>query len=79
MEITDFLAISIVGVVLSIAFEYFKSNTTNPTKSKLWAVGLSVVVGIVYVLIRDTVWYSTILGILASASTTYALFLNNAK
>jgi len=73
MEITDFIGISIVGAALSIAFQYFKA--TSGTKSKLWAIGLSVVVGVVYVFLRDTVWWTTILGVLASASTIYALFL----
>jgi len=73
--LVDFLAISVIGALLSLAFEYFKS--TKGTSSKLWAIGLSVVVGGVYVFVRDTVWYSTILGILAASSTIYALFLNN--
>lgn len=71
--IEDFIGISIVGIVLSIAFNYFKA--TSGIKSKLWAVGLSIVVGAIYVLLRDTVWWTTMLGILASASTVYALFL----
>ena len=73
MEIQSFLEISIIGAVLSIAFNYFK--TTSGTRSKVWAIVLSVVVGGIYVLLRNTVWWTTILGVLASASTIYALFL----
>jgi len=79
MDITNFLAISIIGVVLSLAFEYFKGATSSPLRSKLWAVGLSVVVGGVYTIFRDTVLWTTILGVLASASTVYALFVSPNK
>jgi len=75
VDLVNFIGIGVVGAVLSLAFEYFK--TTKGTASKVWAIVLSVIVGIAYVLIRDTVWYSTILGILAASSTIYALFLNN--
>jgi len=71
--IIDFVSISIIGAVLSVAFQYFK--TTSGTKSKVWAIGLSILVGGVYVVLRDTSYWTTILGVLASASTVYALFL----
>jgi hypothetical protein len=76
--IEDFLGIGIVGAVLSVAFEYFKGKS-NPTASKLWVAGLSAVLGAIYMLLRDTVWWQTMLGILAAASTVYALFMKNDK
>ena len=72
--LTDFLAIGIIGALLSLAFQYFKS--TSGTASKVWMIVLSIVVGAIYVLVRDTVWYSTIVGVLAASSTVYALFIS---
>jgi len=72
-NLIDFLAIGVVGAALSVAFQYFKSTSGN--RSKLLMIGLSVLVGGIYVFLRDTVWYTTILGVLASASTIYSLFL----
>ena len=77
MNITEFLAIGIVGAVLSMVFQYFK--TTSGLKAKLWTVGLSLAVGGVYVWIRDTVYWETVVGILASASTVYALFIKGSN
>lgn len=74
--VSDFLAIGIVGIILSTLFEKFKATKTS-FQSKVWMIGLSMVVGIIYVFLRGTNYWETILGVLAAASTTYALFLNN--
>jgi hypothetical protein len=71
--ITDFLGIGIVGTVLSLVFQYAK--TTSGMKSKLWMAGLSVVIGTGYFFLRQTNYFETVLGVLASASTIYSLFL----
>ena len=71
----DFLGISIVGVVLSGLVEFIKSKfKTKPLVTKALVVGLSVVVGGLFVLLSGTPLWTTILGILAAASTVYALF-----
>lgn len=75
MDINNFLAIGIVGSALSLAFQYFK--TVSGTKAKVWSILLSVLVGGVYTFLVDTVWWTTIVGVLAASSTVYALFLNN--
>lgn len=79
MNINDFLGIGVVGAVLSIAFQYFKGATVSGTTAKLYMVGLSIVVGGAYFLLRDTSAWQTILGVLAASSTVYALFLNNSS
>ena len=76
MEIADFLSISVVGVGLSLLIGFLKAKFgTETTKTKALTLLLSVLVGGLYFFIRDTVWYKTILGVLASASTFYAFFL----
>lgn len=75
MNVTDFVSIGVVGAVLSIAFQYLKSPNFTAMQSKLLVVVLSILVGGAYFLLRDTSWWATILGVLGSASTVYALFL----
>ena len=69
----DFLGIALVGVVLSIAFEFIQRRfEMGSTASKTAIVALSVVVGGGYYFVRETSLYEPILGVLASASTVYA-------
>lgn len=77
MNVQDFLAIGVVGAAMSVVMQYLK--TTSGLKSKMMAVGLSVVVGTAYVFVRDTSWFPTVLEVLATASTVYALFLTDNK
>lgn len=69
----DFLSIGIVGAFLSIAFQQFKS--VYGIKAKIWMVVLSIVVGSIYYFLSQTIWWESIVGVLVSASTVYALFL----
>lgn len=72
----DFIGISIVGVILSFIInwgkEYFGTES-NATKGI--TIALSVVVGLVYVYFRSTLWWESILTVLGSASAVYAFFL----
>jgi len=75
---SDFLGITIVGVLLSAVMEFISSKFgVGSTKAKLLTIALSLVVGGVYTALVNTVWWSTVLGVLAAASTTYALAFNN--
>lgn len=75
-DINDFLGIGIVGGVLSIAFELIKKRLPNSPEAKRLAIlGLSLVVGTAYWALMQTQWHQTVLGVLAAASTVYALFL----
>lgn len=76
MEINDFLGIGIVGVALSLVIEWIKNRFgTYSVGTKAVTIGLSIVVGSAYFFLRDTSIWQTILGVLASASTFYALFM----
>lgn len=78
MEIADFLAIGIVGVLLSVVIEIIQAKFgTSSLKTKAVAIGLSLGLGAVYVLFRDTSWWMTFLTILGAASTVYALVLKD--
>lgn len=75
--ISDFLGITVIGVLVSAVMEWISSKYgVGGTKAKLLTVVFSIVVGAVYVGLSHTVWWTTILGILAAASTTYALAFN---
>lgn len=80
MSIDNFLAIGIVGVFLSLAIQIIKKvfGTSN-SKTKVITIILAVAVGSFYYFLKDTIYWQTIIGVLASASTVYALFFNNIK
>ena len=73
MDINDFLGIGAVGIFLSAAIELIQARwDTGSIKTRFITLGLSVALGTVYFLFRETEWWMTVLGILASASTVYA-------
>lgn len=77
MNINDFLAVGIVGTFLSFAIQYIQAKYgTNSNTTKFIAILGSLLVGTVYVLIRDTSFFPTVLLILGSASTIFAMFFN---
>lgn len=79
MQIEDFLGIGLVGILLSLGVDWAKKKFgTETNTTKAITVGLSIVVGLVYVYFRTTVWWTTILSILGTASTVYALILKKA-
>lgn len=74
--IEDFLGIAVVGGLLSLVIQFIKNKLgTDSTATKILTIVLSIIVGGAYFLLRDTVWYATIVGILAASSTVYALIL----
>ena len=76
MPLQDLLQIGVVGAALSGLVQVLKAKLgTDSLKTKLLTVGLAVLVGGAYWLLRDTNLWKTILGVLASASTVYALLL----
>ena len=79
-DINDFLGIAIVGGVLSVIFEIIKKKLPNsPEFKRLAILVLSVAIGTGYWVLRGTQYYQTVIGILAAASTVYALFLKEEK
>lgn len=72
----DFLGIMVVGTGLSLVVEMIRQRLgPDSQRTKLITIGLSVLVGTGYYLLRDTVLWQTILGILMAASTVYAFFI----
>lgn len=78
MEINDFLAISVVGVFLSLVIELVKKKfETQSWATKMITVVLSVVIAGGYIWIRSTPWFETVLTVLGAASIVYAFFLKS--
>lgn len=76
MSIEDFIGISVVGGLLSLVIQFIKGKLgTESLGTKVLTVVLSIIVGGAYFFVRDTVWYPSILGVLAASSTVYAMFL----
>jgi len=76
MELQDFIGIAIVGSGLSLLVQYLKQKLgTTSWVTKFMLVGLSLLVGGLYVWVRATNWYGSVLGVLGAASTFYAFFL----
>ena len=76
MTIDNFIAVGVVGAALSFVVQVIKTKlNTSPLISKGLTIILAVAVGGIYFWIRSTVWWETILGILASATTVWAFFL----
>jgi biotin transporter BioY len=74
--INDFLGIAIVGAIVSALIEWVtrKWGTTS-LASKAVAIVISIIVGGFYTYFSGTVWWTTIIGVLAAASTVWALFI----
>lgn len=77
MDINSFLGIAIVGVALSLIVEYLQVKFgMDGSKTKALVIVLSIVVGGFYWFFKDTAFYQAALGVLAAASTVYALFFS---
>lgn len=76
MEINDFLSISIVGVGLSLGIDWLKNKYgTEGWATKAVTIVLSVIIGALYVAIRGTSYFETIISVLGASSMVYAFFL----
>ena len=75
-QLVDFMGILVVGTLISLFVQWVKAKLgTSSLGTKLVTIGLSILIGGVYFLFRETAWYATMLGILTAASTVYALIL----
>ena len=75
---SNFIGIAIVGVIASLIIEFInRAFTTDSTMSKAVTVGISIIIGVIYFFLSNTVIWQPILGILATASTVYAFFLKS--
>ena len=77
MQIQDFLQILVVGAALSLLIQFVKNKwSLNAAGVKGFTLALSLVIGVGYVLLRDTPFWQTIVSILMTASTVWAFFMN---
>jgi hypothetical protein len=76
ITITDLVAIPIIGALLSLFFQLVKDKFgSNSFGNKMAIIALSILIGAIYYLFRETPIFITIVGILGTASTVYALFV----
>lgn len=76
MDIQEFLAIAVVGAIMSLTIELVLKNVSNPLVSKLVTAFLAIIVAGLYVWIRSTPYWETVILVLGTASTVYGFFLN---
>jgi uncharacterized membrane protein YeaQ/YmgE (transglycosylase-associated protein family) len=78
MEIIDFVAIGVVGALLSAIVQVIKDTWgTESNQTKLITIVLSIVIGGAYVWLRSTPFFETTVMVLMAASTVYALLLRD--
>jgi hypothetical protein len=78
MEIIDFVAIGIVGALLSAIVQVIKDTWgTESNQTKMITIALSIVIGGAYVWLRSTPFFETTIMVLMAASTVYALLLRD--
>jgi len=76
MEIQNFLSIAIIGAGLAMVIQFIKNHYGLDTnKTKAMTLALAIVIGAGYYFLSQTIWWQTILGVLASASTVWALLI----
>lgn len=77
MDIQEFSSIMVVGAFLSIVVQIIKDKFgTKGNTTKLLTIALSLLVGGAFVWVKDTPYFETVVIVLTTASTLYALFLN---
>lgn len=78
--ITQFLSISIVGAAMSFMMQWLKNKYgVSGSQTKAIAIVGSVILGGAIWFLSTTPVWATILGVLASASTVYALLFSGNK
>lgn len=78
MTVTDFIAIPIVGVALSLAVEWLKAKySANAIGVKTITIVASVILGATYYFLQGTAAWQAILGILSTSTLFWAYFVNN--
>jgi len=74
----NFLAIGIIGALISIIFEWGKKKWgVESHESKLFIITISMLVGAVYYWASSLPIWQSVLGVLAASSTMYAMFYSN--
>lgn len=80
MDINNFLAIMIVGALLSAMVQYIQAwLVIDSPQTKVVTIILSIILASIYVWVQSTPWFNTLVLILGTASTIYAFFLKTEK
>ena len=75
-DITNLLNIMVVGVGLSLVVEWIKAKyATRPNVTKFLTLLLAIGVAGLYVAIRETSFFPTIMTVLGTASIVWGFFL----
>ena len=74
MELQQIFNLAIVGGAVSYFLEYLPKKF-GALNSKIVTIAVCLAVGTIYALFSETTWFATVLTVLASASTVYALLL----
>lgn len=76
MELNDFLSIGVVGAGLSLAIDWLKERfETKGWATKTVTLLFAILIGGLYVWLRQTSYLQTVLTVLGAASVIYAFFL----
>lgn len=76
MQIQDFIAISVVGAGLSLAIQSLKVKFgATGWWTKTLTLVLAILVGGLYIWLRSTPYFETVMTVLGAASVVYAFFL----
>jgi len=76
MEIQSFLQIAIVGVFLSFVIELVTLKIHKPVVTKIITVALALATAGVFVWIKNTAYFQTVITVLGTASIVYGFLLN---
>jgi hypothetical protein len=79
-SITEFMSIGIVGTFLSIVIQYVQNKWgVEGAQTKAIAVAFSVILGGIVWFLQGTALWASIIGVLAAASTVYALIFSGVR
>jgi len=80
ITLESLFAIGVIGAVVSIGVQWLKNKFgIGSNKTKLITIGVSIVIATVWYFFATSDWFINTVGILATASTVWALILKKAE
>lgn len=80
ITIESLFAIGVVGALVSIGIQWLKNKFgIASNKTKLITIGVSILIATIWYLFSTSDWFINAVGILATASTVWALILKKAE
>ena len=75
-EIINLLSLGVIGTLITWLVDYLKTiSYLKGVRTKVVVAALSVVLGSVFALARDTEWWATAVVILMASQTVYGFFV----